>query len=535
MAKTSHTLFDVHSLTDSLTVYVPAIILQRALNLARVFLFLWLMNEAQFGLLGLATMVFSLAGTLVTLGSFNGIARYISQYEARGQLGEFFRVVARQVSLLAAAITAVLLALSPWLASWVIGTSVHSPISPEERWAVFAAALANGLLTALYLNLTAWMRGLRLYRLLSLTDVAYAVLFFALGALVLAIRPSAMMALAAHAVALALVLAVGMWAVGHALVRRAVEAAGAGELPAVTAPSAVETTGDWAIPVAAAEPPASAAIVPTPPRLAMLRRVLRFSLPALGAALAAMLLGYVSLWFVQREGGERQAGIFQAYSQLCQPIAILAATIWGVLLPYAAVHWERQERELAHLQLETAFKTTAGGLLTLAVLLNVSSRWWLVVLPAHYRQAAALLPWLLVHVLAVSNLGYVYVASQLRERPAVLVYITLAGVVVNALLAWQWVPSAGALGGAQAAAAGGAACIIAAVCYLRATGFGASGAAMVLSLLGGVLLLPPTAQLLLLLAGWILALISPAVVTPPQRELLANAARSLWTRLKGRA
>ena len=518
MARTHHSLFEVHSLSESLTLYVPAVALQRALNLARLFLFIWLMDVTQFGLLGLATMVFGLAGTLVTLGSFNGIARYISQYEARGELGDFFRVVARQVSLVAAAASLVLLALSPWLADWVIGTAAESRISHAERWAVFAAAIANGLLTALYLNLTAWMRGLRLYRLLSVTDVTYAVLFFALGALVLVIRPTALMALAAHAVALALVLAGGMWAVGHALVHRAMEWAAGAE-------KAVEP----AVPETAAAVPAA-----KPPRLAMLRRVLRYSIPAMGAGLAAMVLGYVSLWFVQRLGGEAQAGLFQAYFQLCQPISILAATIWGVLFTYAAVHWEEQDSPLARRQLEATFKATVGLLLTLAVAINITSRWWLVVLPVHYRASAELLPWLLVHVLAVANLGYVYVASQLRERPAALVYIMIVGVAANALLAWLWVPGAGALGGAQAAAAGGAACILASTIYLLATRFGASGATIMLSLLPGLLLLPPAAQVLLLVAGWIFALVSPAIFATAEREMVAAAARSIWARLPGR-
>ena len=79
----------------------------------------------------------------------------------------------------------------------------------------------------------------------------------------------------------------------------------------------------------------------------MLRGVLSFSIPAMLAGLAMMLLGSISLWFVQRLSGEKEAGFFQAYFQLCQPIPVLATTVWGVLFTYAAVHWERQERDLA--------------------------------------------------------------------------------------------------------------------------------------------------------------------------------------------
>ncbi len=486
-------LFEIRPLSSSLGVYVPAVVVQRALNLARLLFFAWLMQVEQFGLLGLATLVFALAGTLVTFGSFGGISRYISYYEAKGELAEFFRTISRQVTLLAALVTAVLLIFSRPLASWLMGTSAQTAIGPQERWAIFAAALVNGFLSALYLNMGAWMRGLRLYRLLSVAEVVYAVLFFGLGIAVLKVRPTALMALTAHAISLGLVLAAGTWAIGYALIKRAMERVaqppsavqGEGFLPlsllrergrgegssdVAQPPSAVQGEGSADV----AQPPS--AVQDKTTRFSMLRAVLKFSIPAMLAGLAMMLLGSISLWFVQRFSGEKETGLFQAYFQLCQPIPVLATTIWGVLFTYAAVHWERQEKDLARRQLEVVYKLSVLGLAVLAVAINATSNLWITILPQPYRAAINVLPWLLIYVLAVANMGYAYVISQLRERPAVMIYITLAAVAVNAALAWILVPRYGATGGAMAAAVGAAIGLLAATLYVFKSDFPASAA-----------------------------------------------------------
>ena len=188
----------------------------------------------------------------------------------------------------------------------------------------------------------------------------------------------------AHAVSLALVLGAGILAIDIALIERAAQAAAtkrAGAEPVgawqslAVAPSPIpeELSAVGQVPPAPLAEQTAAKPAPLLASFDMLRGVLRFSIPAMLAGLAMMLLGSISLWFVQHFGGRKTARFFQAFFQFCQPIPILATTVWSVLFTYAAVHWEHKETDLARRQLEAVFKITVAGLTTLAVLIYATS------------------------------------------------------------------------------------------------------------------------------------------------------------------
>ena len=506
-------LLKAQPLTASLGVYIPAVIVQRLVGLGRTILFTWMMSTDQFGLWGLACMVFLLGATVVTLGSFNGITRYVSRYQQRGWLRGFRRAVAWKLTAMAAGITLVGLALSGWLAGPVTGTvAAGSAVDAGERLAVFSAAVVNALLVGMYLNMIAWMRGLRVYRLVSCVDVLYGLLFLALALPALAVRPSALSALIAHAAALAAVLAAG-----RLMLRRAVEAA---------EEAGSERPGSGG----AHEPGDPSALAARDPGRA-LRRLLAFSVVAMAAGLIWQGQGYVSLWFVQRYHHERGAGLYTAYMVLCQAIPVLATTTWVVVFSHVLVHWERGERDLARRKLEVAYKASVAVLSTLAVLIYLCVDLWVLVLPADFRQARQLLPWLLMHLLATANVGYAYVASNLRERPSVSALTGAAAVAANVLLAMLLVPDGGPLGGAQAAGLAGGVCLLVAGGYLVISRFGASPAALVMSLTPALMLLPARWAGSALAAGWLVLLATPLVLTPAEKALLARSVRAVLHRL----
>ena len=85
-------LLKVGTMTDSLGVYVPAMALQRIIGLVRVVVFMHLLaSVGEYGLWALGVMIFDLGGQVITLGSNHGVTRYVSFYEARGQLRAFYR------------------------------------------------------------------------------------------------------------------------------------------------------------------------------------------------------------------------------------------------------------------------------------------------------------------------------------------------------------------------------------------------------------------------------------------------------------
>ena len=152
-------LFEVRPLSESLGLYVPAVVLQRARKPRAAALFhvahggrpvrppgsghdgLWPGRHAGHA------------------GQFRRHFAVHQPIRGTGATRRFFCQGLAQVTLLAAAITVVLLALTPWVADLVIGTAAATNIGSSQRQAIFAAALVNGFLSALYLNLTAWMQG----------------------------------------------------------------------------------------------------------------------------------------------------------------------------------------------------------------------------------------------------------------------------------------------------------------------------------------------------------------------------------------
>ncbi len=489
------------SLGGSLGVYVPAVGLQRVLNLARTLLFVWLLAPAQLGLWGLGVMVFSLGSTVVGLGGVHGIARYVSQSQARGQLRTFYETSMGRLTLLAAALTGLGLALGPWLAELALGTRADAgAVSAADRQAVFDAALLNGLLIAVYLNLTGWLRGLRVYRLLALTDVLYGGLSLGLGLAVLLWQPTALAALGAHAGAIVVALGVGLLGLRAAVDRLA------------------------GAPEPLAEPPA----VP-------LGRLLRFSVLAMLAALLWQAQGYVSLWFVQRFHDAAAAGLYHAWVVLGQMVTIVAATVWAVVYSHVSVRWEAGEQAQAKAHLAVTYKAVTLGLTALVAGLVLTAQWWSAVLPESYRDALAVVPWLLMHFLAVANAGYAQVASNLRERPAVSVAMALAAGLANGALAAWLVPGdgplAGAVGAAQSAGLGSLACLAVGGLYVARSGLGARGV-VALSFSPLLLLLPPlglAGAVLVLLA---LSLWAPWPISPAERTQFRALAGRAWQRLR---
>lgn len=497
-------LLRVESMAESLGVYVPAVMVQRLVNLLRMVLFVWLMGKVQFGLLGLATMVFTLASTVVTLGGFSGIIRYVSYYQARGQLRAFYRASMWQLAGVAGLLTLAGLAGSPWLTDLAIGTtSGASSIGTAEREAVFRAAMINGLLAGLYLNLTAWLRGLRAYRILAGIDVLYALLFLGLGLGVLHFSPTALGTLAAHAVSLALALGLGVWAL-HWLVRQTEQ-----QRPNDAPPTALDGGN-------------------------ILRRLLIFSGVSLAGGLIWQAQSYTSLWFIQRFHGEQGAGTYQAYFGLCQAIPVLAMTVWAVVLSHVSMHWEADSRDLARSQLEVSYKAMTLALTALAVLLALTVDLWVAVLPEDFRAARPLLPWLLMYFLSSANLGYVYIASTLHERPSVSALTGLVAWLTNIALAAWLVPAgahAGPYAGAMAAGLAGGVCLLVSAGYLLLSRFGASPSAIGLSFSPALLLLPPLWATLLLTGLLALTFATPAILSTDQKRLLLSSAGKILARL----
>jgi len=441
-------LLKVGRAADSLGVYVPALVFHKLLALGRVVLFVYLMDQVQIGLWGLGAMIFTIGSSAVTLGSHHGITRYVSFYEARGQLEAFYRRVRLGVSALALGVTALAAAAAGPLTDLLIAPREGAAaVGRGEQVLVCLLALANVAVMALYQNLVSFLTGMRVYRFVSVVEVAYSVVFTALGAAALAAWPTASAALLAH-------LASGMLLVvaGAAVLQVGLRRAGAGEAaaeavalaPASGADEAPAAGPDWALrpPDAAAGPPGA------------LRRVLRFGAVNLLGGVLWLAAGYVSFWLASKEYGQAEAGLFNAFLRLGQPLALLANAAWAVVFTHVARRWEQGQPKWALQALQTAYKGVALSVTTLTLVAHVTAPLWVRVLPAEYHRGLGLVGGLLMFFQVVTNLSLVAMLAKLRERPAVIALTALGGAAANVALARWWMPAAGAAGAAWAAGAG---------------------------------------------------------------------------------
>ncbi len=520
-------LLKVGSMAESLGLYLPAVILQKSIALGRVLLFAYLLSKVQYGLWGLGMMIFNVAAPLLSLGSNHGLIRYVSFYEARGRLREFYRRMRLAVLACAVGLTLVALAGSGLIARYVVASRAEAGEVPYRvQLHLCWLALANALAGALYHNMLSFMVGMRAYRLLSLVEVLFAVAFTALGAAMLWTWPTALALLGAHLAAMVLVLAAGMSllhvAVGRpALAEARAPSAGRADL-AVLPPGGEsdEVTGQAFIPLG----PAQAA---APERVqGVLGRVLRYGLAALAGALLWQGAGYVSFWLTSRQLGKADAGVFYVFLLLAQPTVFLAGAAWAVLFSHVARQWEAQRRPAAMLRLTATYKAVCLATLTLSVAIYAGSPLWVRLLPEGYRSGLGLVGGLLMFYAAMNHLGLMNMLARLHERPAVISLAALAGGAANVVLALWWMPARGPAGAAWAAGvgmcAGGG---IVAAAYLRASREPAGAGSYLMLVLPALMLLP----ILPLIVVWAVVLAAAAFLpwpfTPAERKLLVGLLR----------
>ncbi len=526
-------LLTVGGLADSMGVYVPAVVFQKALGLLRMLLFAYLLADAraELGLWWVAVMVFSLAAPLMTLGTSNGLRRYVAFYETRGMLREFYRRVRVGVAVCAAAMLAAGLLASPALTRLLRGAHAGAAGAGHDRLlALCAAALANAFLLTLYLNMVGFMAGLRVYRLLAAVEVLFGVVFVVLGGAALTASASSLMILAAHFASLAVSLAAGM-ALLHVGIAQRSRGAAAGFGPE-EAPAPLGRPG----PLREPSEPHTARVF---------GRIVRFGIVAMAANLLWLAAEYVSFYAVYRGPGDQgEAGIFGVFLRLAEPMLFLASAAWAVLLVHVVKRWESRRRRTAVGVLEASYKAVALAVMTLTMIVYAAAPLWVHVLPRSFRHGLPVLGGLLMFFEASAHAAVLTIVAKLHERPWAIALAAAAGGAANAVLAWLWMPrfAYAPEGAAWAAGVGmyAGSCAVAAAYFLLArVRLGAATWA--------VLLAPGLLAAGMALPGWAVAVIwgllaatglaSRTLFTPRERWLVLASlgrVRRLAGRIVGR-
>ena len=406
-------------MTESLGTYVPAMGAQKAIGLGRTLLLAWLLHEAEYGLWGVAMMVFVVAGGLINLGVKHGLIRYVSAHESHGQIAAFYRLMRFRVVAVALAALAVSLVASGPITRYVIASRAATTERYELLLPVCWAALANAGAMALYHSVLAFASGLRMYRLASVMELGFSVLFTAFGIAAALTARTALAVLLAHLAAVMATLAVGLCLL-HAGVAE------------VSRSRPVESQG----------------------LEGAFGRVLRFGLATMAGVLLWTTVPYVGFQMAHRQFGKTAVATYAVMMQLSQPILFLSSASWTVVFSHVARLWESGDRPGAQTMLETAYKAITVATMTLTIVLYAASPLWMRILPAQYQAGKGLLGGLLLLFQVIGQLSLVSMLARLRERPIVISLSALSAAAAGALLVWRWMDHSGLSGAALGSGVG---------------------------------------------------------------------------------
>lgn len=460
-------LLKVGSMADSMTVYVPAMMLQKGIGLARLLLMVHLLSTVEYGLWAVGAFLFDVITPVITLGSNHGLTRYVSFYEARGRLRRFYRQIRLPILGICVVLTGVALANTHLLARYVVASrSDVSGIDAVRHVRVCLAALGNAFIMALYLNLMGFCNGLRTYRLIAVVELLFSVAFTIAAVIVILVHPTGTAVLLAHSAAVTIALVFGLVMLHLGLNRSWPDGERSPENTARPVPHGGADADEHAVADALPD------VRTTPRRTAVpeglggtLSRILHYGFVALVSTVLWNLLGYVSYYLTHRRFGAQAGGTFQAYIRLLgQPVMALSNAAWAVVFTHVARDWEgyRGDDSAPPAQpaqplqaLQTAYKAVAMCLMTVGVLLYVSAGLWIRVMPAEMVSSGrALVPGLLMFFQSLAHLALLTMLAKLREKPAVIAIAAVAAAAANVALAMWWMPSAGPAGAANAAGVG---------------------------------------------------------------------------------
>jgi len=509
-------LYRVGTLGELMGIHVSVTILQRTLGFGRVLVLAWMLKPEHMSLWGLGVMLFTVLGPLLTLGTDSGTERYVSLFETRGRLELFYRKMRICVLALVLVMGAGLLVNAEYITSLVISAGRGVPgVTPDRQVMICWLALLNAMLWALQLNVLSFLKGMRVYRVVSVVHIFFSVLFTVGAIAVLWVWPTATAALVTHAAALGVSLIVSLGFLHFGIFHTGGINRRGKDRRKTPRPGQVDRR--------ARRPEQQ-----LPRRL--FARLLTFGLiSVLGTAIWSAN-SYISFYMIcsHHELDKSSAGVFFVYMRLAHPVVLLSQAAWAVLFVHVARRWESGLREKAMDVLETAYKGIALAIMTLAIIVYATAPYWVLILKSQYHPGVELVGPLLMSVLSVAFMALMTMIARLRERPAVIAAAALVAGAANIILGNIWIEQHGFLGAAYAAGVGMFVGVgLVSVIFLLASRTGLHWSTITVLPLPAILLLPPW----LAAAGWSVAVVvmltTPLVFTKDQKRTLLSGVRSV--------
>ncbi len=183
-------LFTPAPLSESIKLYLSANALLRAAGIGRGILLTWLMiSPAEFGAYQIGLLVINVLLPVMSYGGYEAIARFVPEYEAAGGLWRFLRRAMPLFLAMGLGTCVVLFALAAPLGNVFFGAFSAAPGSSEAtlsgmQQAHLARVVAWCVATlVLYHSVLGLLRGRRMFRAVSLMELAAGILFTVLAIL----------------------------------------------------------------------------------------------------------------------------------------------------------------------------------------------------------------------------------------------------------------------------------------------------------------------------------------------------------------
>ena len=509
-------LYRVGTLGELMGIHISVTVFQRLLGFIRLLVLGWMLKPEQLALWGLGSMIFVVLGPLMTLGTDTGMERYVSLFESRGRLDMFYRKMRFGVLVLVMSIGAGLLLGTEQITAVVIaaGRGV-SGVARSRQVVICCLAIINAMLWALHLNLLAFLKGMRVYRIVSVIHIFFGVLFTLASAVVLWFCPTATAALIVHAAALGMTLALAVaflhFGVAH--------------------PDRDHRRGKDRR--KKARPGQTDRRTPTPPRSLPHRlfpRLITFGLLSVVGTALWNANGHISFYMVYRNNtlDESQAGVFFLFTRLAQPVVLLAGAAWAVLFVHVAKRWASGDRKEAMNVLETAYKGVAMAIMTLAVIIYATAPYWVLILRSEYRAGACLIGPLLMSFLSVVFMALMTMVARLRERPAVIAAAAMAAGAANIALGMLWIGPHGVMGAAHAAGVGMFVGVgLVSIVFFLVSRVRLHWTTLAVLPMPAILLLPPWMAIVLWGAAVAVMLTTPLVFSDEQKHMLLSGVKNV--------
>ncbi len=402
-------LFRSETISESLSVYLPTVFASRFIGLVRGVVLAWLLTTGEFGLLQIALIVVNILDPFCSLGLNEALARYVPQYETKQALRAFLRRAVILILAVGLGLTAVVALCAEPIGRFLFATLSRDGAGVEPQACTMLTRIATGVTLTLmiYYLLMGILKGLRMFRAVSLLELVSNVTFMATAVLV---------ALAGRNTAVAMLVCYGFTLLASALLvvpglGRTLRA-----VPDQVSLTALSTDGSMH---------------------RVVERLMRFGVWVALAAIVWQTLQFYPMWYLQKVYGPEVTAVFGGVRLLTQAVLIISVAVVTVVQTSVTKTWEAEGPPAADRKLALAFKTTALTLLVLCALIAGLSDVLVRLFPRDYAEGARIVSSLLLFFMISGHLGFLAIHFSLIECPWHLFVPWTAGLLAG-IVAGRW-------------------------------------------------------------------------------------------------